>query len=263
MTVSGDLLLNLPGQSLDEMLTDITSSDQIGLDQICLYHLVLFRGLATPWSRNPELIASLPDNSEAASNWETMRAMAIETGYHQKTLTNFERKSFQGDNRSYIYELRSFETDRYNMIGFGPSGISFSSNATQGLGLKTMNPESSSEYLQAVAKQEPFWNRYFTFDAESQRLLYITRQCSKMSVDRSRYRAVFGTDIISDYLNEMNALVKSHLVEVDENSIRLSVRGMFFSDTIASVLAHGRESRKLGRETADRMSSKGNEGGFM
>lgn len=263
MTVSGDLLFNLPGQPLDEMLTDITSSDQIGLDQICLYHLVMFRGLATPWSRNPELIASLPDNEKAASHWESLRAMAIETGYHQTTLTNFERKFFQGDLRSYIYEMRSFETNRYSMIGFGPSGISYSSTGPRGFGLKTMNPESSIEYLQAAAKKEPFWNRYFKFDAESQRLLYITRQLSKMSVDRSRYRDLFGTDIISDYPNEMTALAQSHLVEVDESSIRLSVRGMFFSDTIASVLAYGRDSRKLGRESAEQMSSKGNEGGFM
>lgn len=263
MTASGDLLYNLPGQSLDEMLADISCGDQIGLDQICLYHLVMFRGLATPWSRDPELIASLPDNAKAASNWEAIRALAIETGYHQTTLTNFEKKSFQGDSRSYIYELRSFETDRYNMIGFGPSGISYSSTGPRNFGLKTMNPESSIEYLQAVAKQGPVWNRYFKFDAESQRLLYITRQLSKMSVDRTRYREVFGTDIVADYRVEMKALVESHLVEVDEKSIRLTVRGMFFSDTVASVLAHGRDGRKLGREAADRMSSKGNEGGFM
>ncbi len=189
--------------------------------------------------------------------------MAIETGYHQTTLTNFERKFFQGDLRSYIYEMRSFETNRHNMIGFGPSGIFYSSTGPRGFGLKTMNPESSIEYLQAAAKKEPFWNRYFKFDTESQRLLYITRQLSKMSVDRSRYRDLFGTDIISDYPNEMTALAQSHLVEVDESSIRLSVRGMFFSDTIASVLAYGRDSRKLGRESAEQVSSKGNEGGFM
>lgn len=263
MTVSGDLLFNLPGQSLSEMLSDISSGYKIGLDQICLYHLVMFRGLATAWSRDPELIAALPGNEMAAANWEAIRTTAIETGYHQTTLTNFERSSFQGDLRSYIYELRSFETDRYNMIGFGPSGISYSSSDPSCSGLKTMNPESSLEYLQSVGKQSPIWNRYFTFDAESLRLLYVTRQLAKLSVDRSHYREVFGTDVMSDYRNELDVLAQMQLVEISETSIRLTVRGMFFADTIASVLAHGRHVRKLGRESAERLSMKGNESGHM
>ncbi len=263
MTVSGDLLFNLPGQSLSEMLSDISSGDKIGLDQICLYHLVMFRGLATAWSRDPELIAALPGNEMAAANWEAVRTTAIETGYHQTTLTNFERSSFRGDSRSYIYELRSFEADRYNMIGFGPSGISYSSSDPSCSGLKTMNPESSLEYLQSVGKQFPVWNRYFTFDAESLRLLYVTRQFAKLSVDRSHYREVFGTDVRSDYRNELDVLAEMRLVEIGPTAIRLTVRGMFFSDSIASVLAYGRHVRKLGRESAERMSMKGNESGHM
>lgn len=263
MTVSGDLLFNLPGQSLAEMLADISGGDRIGLDQICLYHLVMFRGLGTAWSRDRELIAALPDNERAASNWEAMRATAIEAGFQQTTLTNFERSILQGDSRSYIYELRSFETDRYNMLGLGPSGISYSSTNPGASGLKTMNPESSLEYLQAVGRQGPIWNRYFTFDSESLRLLYITRQFSRLSIDRRQYRQVFGTDVMTDYSNELEVLEQMQLIEIDETSIRLRVRGMFFSDTIASILAHGRHKRKFGRESAERMSAKGNEGGHM
>ena len=146
MTVSGDLLFNLPGQSLSEMLSDISNADQIGLDQICLYHLVMFRGLATAWSRDPELIAALPGNEMAAANWEAIRTTAIETG---------------------------------------------------------------------------------------------------------------------DYRNELDVLAEMQLVEIGQTAIRLTVRGMFFADTIASVLAHSRHVRKLGPESAERMSTKGNESGHM
>ena len=263
MTVSADLLFNLPGQSLPEMLSDIQCGDDIGLDQACLYHLVMFRGLATAWARDPELIAALPSNEMAAANWEAIRTTAIETGYDQTTLTNFERSSFQGDERGYIYELRSFDAARFNMIGFGPSGISYSSSDPSRTGLKTMNPESSLEYLQSVGKQTPTWNRYFDFDAESVRLLYVTRQFAKLSVDRSRYREVFGTDLMSDFRSELDVLAEMELVEISPTTIRLTVRGMFFSDTVASVLAHGRHVRKLGRESAERMSKNGNESGNM
>ena len=126
-----------------------------------------------------------------------------------------------------------------------------------------MNPESSLEYLQSVGKQSPIWNRYFTFDAESLRLLYVTRQFAKLSVDRSHYREVFGTDVMSDYRNELEVLAEMQLIAFGPTTIRLTVRGMFFADTIASVLAHGRHVRKLGRESAERMSMRGNESGHM
>jgi oxygen-independent coproporphyrinogen-3 oxidase len=263
MTVSGDLLFNLPGQSLSEMLSDIQSGVNIGLDQVCLYHLVMFRGLATAWARDPELIAALPGNERAAANWEAIRTTAVDSGYHQTTLTNFEKSSFQGDDRGYIYEVRSFDADRYNMIGFGPSGISYSSSDPSRTGLKTMNPESSLEYLQSVGKQSTVWNRYFTFDAESQRLLYVTRQFAKLSMDRNRYQEVFGTDVMSDFGSELEILAEMELIEIASTTIRLTVRGMFFSDTVASLLAHRRHVRRLGRESAERLSKKGNESGHM
>ncbi len=263
MTVSGDLLFNLPGQSLTEMLSDIQCGNNIGLDQVCLYHLVMFRGLATEWARDPELIAALPSNEKAAANWEAIRTTAIEMGYHQTTLTNFEKSYFQGDSRGYIYEMRSFDADRYNMIGFGPSGISYSSSDPSRTGLKTMNPESSLEYIQSVRKQSPIWNRYYKFDAESQRLLNITRQLAKLSIDRKRYQEVFGSDVESDYRSQLELLAEMELIEIAPTSIRLTVRGMFYSDTIASVLAHGRHVRTLGRESAERISSRGNSSGNM
>ena len=56
----------------------------------------------------------------------------------------------QNDPRRYQYELMSFQPDRFDVVGFGPSGISCSEQPPGESALKTMNPESASEYLQAV-----------------------------------------------------------------------------------------------------------------
>ena len=63
-TVSGDMLFNLPAQSLEAMKDDVRRAVEIGLDHLGLYHLVMFAGLGTPWSRDPALVASLPTNAE-------------------------------------------------------------------------------------------------------------------------------------------------------------------------------------------------------
>jgi len=91
LTVSGDLLFNLPGQTIQEMRADVKRAIDIGLDQICLYHLVMFRGLGTPWSRDEHLLATLPEKEEASANWLGLREYLIDHGFRQTTLTNFER----------------------------------------------------------------------------------------------------------------------------------------------------------------------------
>ncbi len=125
-TVSADLLINLPHQTLAEMLRDVDRADALGLDHLGLYHLVLFRGLGTAWSRESDMLAGLPDNEAAAANWLALRQHLLDNGFIQTTLTNFERSAFQNHPRRFIYEEYGFRPDRHDLLGFGP-GVSPSS----------------------------------------------------------------------------------------------------------------------------------------
>ncbi len=243
MTVSADLLFNLPGQSLTEMKDDVSSAADLGLDQICLYHLVMFRGMATAWAQDDQLLASLPDNETAARNWESLRDYLIDRGYCQTTLTNFERRDLLQDSRRYQYELMSFQPDRYDMLGFGPSGISCSELDPQMRALKTMNPESSTEYLQAVHQGGTLWNRYYEFTDGGLKLLHATRQLASLKIHRQRYLETIGSDVCDDFAEEVEVLADEGLLEISRDAVAPTPRGMFYSDSIAAVLAH----RQLGR----------------
>ena len=238
MTVSADLLFNLPGQSLTEMKEDVSQAVDLGLDQICLYHLVLFRGLATPWARDPQLLASLPDNETAARNWEALREQLLARGFRQTTLTNFERSDLEHDARRYQYELMSFQPDRFDVLGFGPSAISYIEYTPRSYALKTMNPESSDEYLQAVQRGGSAWNRYFAFGPDALKLLYVTRCLAALRIDCRRYQQVFASDICGDYAQEIETLADAQLLELSGDAISLTARGMFYADSVAAVFAH-------------------------
>ena len=49
----------------------------------------------------------------------------LDRRFTQTSLTNFERDSFAGQENRYQYEELSFLSDHCEMLGFGPSGISF------------------------------------------------------------------------------------------------------------------------------------------
>lgn len=78
ITASADLLFNLPGQTLPQMLEDVRRAVDCGLDQLCLYHLVLHPDLGTPWSRDPTLLAALPGQEEAFAALEAARLLTLD-----------------------------------------------------------------------------------------------------------------------------------------------------------------------------------------
>jgi hypothetical protein len=56
LTVSADLLFNLPGASLEHALGDVRMAIEGGFDQICVYNLVLASELDTPWAQDQSLV---------------------------------------------------------------------------------------------------------------------------------------------------------------------------------------------------------------
>ncbi len=263
MTASADLLFNLPGQSLSEMKEDVSQALNLGLDQICLYHLVLFRGMAAPWARDARLLASLPQNETASRNWEALREHVMAHGYRQTTLTNFERSDLQNDSRRYSYELMSFQPDRFDMLGFGPSGISCTEHTSRTSALKTMNPESAVEYLQAVQQGGTVWNRYYAFASGDLRLLHATRQLSALRIDRRRYQEALGSDVCNDYVQEVETLGRAGLLDVTSAAVSLTTRGMFYADSVAAVLAHRQLGRGRHTYSSQRVHANDNSGGHM
>jgi oxygen-independent coproporphyrinogen-3 oxidase len=237
MTVSGDLLFNLPWQSRQEMQEDLKAATEIGLDHLGLYHLVLFRGLGTEWSRDKGLLAGLPSNGDAAENWLALRDLLLQNDYSQTTLTNFEREELAGGPRRFIYEEYSFQAEQFDMLGFGPSAISFSAADDFHSAWKTLNPESASDYAASVGRSGYAFDRYFHYEQEDLRIFYLTRRLAALRIDRNGYRGVFGSDPANDFEREFAALESERLVTVDRFGIEPTPRGMFFADSIAALLA--------------------------
>jgi oxygen-independent coproporphyrinogen-3 oxidase len=248
-TLSGDVLFNLPGQSLSAMRDDVGRAVEIGLDHVGLYHLVMFPGLGTEWSRDPALVASLPTNEVAARNWLDLRSFLLEQGFYQATLTNFERAEFRGGERRFVYEELGFQPDRFDMLGLGPSGISYAMSGRTAL--KVLNPDGASAYLAAVEHWGPTWDRAFHYSPTDLRIFYLTRRLAALRIDRHGYRAFLETDPIDDFPREFEALARERLVRVTGEVIEPTEFGMFYADSIAGLLAQRRFQDARNRRSPD------------
>jgi oxygen-independent coproporphyrinogen-3 oxidase len=247
MTASGDFLINLPAQNRTRMIEDVRRAADLGLDQICVYHLVLTAESGVPWSEDAELLASLPSVREACHNWLAVREALLGMGYVQATLTNFERADVHATDRRFVYEEQSFTPDRCDAIGFGPLAISTFVDLPRRRAIKHLHGKS-------VGLGKPT-NLYFPYDEEDLRLLYLTRTLPRLRVDLAAYRAMLGDDLGHHFGAELDAVVDAELAELDDGELRLTPRGMFYADSIAGLFASSRVARLrgegAGRHTRD------------
>lgn len=252
-TASADLLFNLPGQTLDQLRDDVRKAIDLGVDHLGLYHLVLFEELGTEWANDPALLAAVPANEQACANWLALRELLLAAGFYQATLTNFERVAHRDTPRRFLYEESAFTPERFDVLGFGPSGFSFVADAKFGEAVKTLNTETSSAYLAAVQAGEQPVERRFDFSRLDLRILYLTRKIARLSIPRAGYRALFQSDPLADFPLEFEELMAAGLLQADADTLHLTPTGMFYADTVAGLLAWRRvQGIKLGRIATER-----------
>ena len=230
---SGDFLFNLPGQTAAQMDRDLDTAVATGLDQICLYNLVLYEGLGTPWSEEPELVAQMRHNDDACAQWLRLRDRLIAAGYVQTTLTNFEREDVHRGPHRFRYEEASFSAERTDGVGFGPMSLTTFVNPRQRRGLKLMRRKDLGGTQ---------WSRgdlMFRYDADSLKLLQVTRGLAKTRLDGGAYVAMHGSRVVDDLAAPLSACVGAGLIVINGDDVALTPVGMFYADAVVSTLAVG------------------------
>ncbi len=228
MTISGDFLINLPGQSRRAMLDDARLAVDSGLDQICVYHLVLTPSGGSEWAKDPALMGALPDGEEAKANWLAVREYLLEHGFVQTTLTNFERASVHETSRRFVYEDSSFRPESYDALGFGPTSISTFIDWAARRAVKHVR---GKRFL-----LEPD-DLYFAYEEQDVRLLHLTRTLARTVVHRGAYERLLGADLTAHFGEAIEAVVDAKLATLDDAALRLTAEGMFFADSVAGLLA--------------------------
>lgn len=249
MALSCDLLCNLPGQDFESMEADVQAAIDMGFDQICLYHLVLFAGLDVPWAKDPEMLGALPDNPTAFENWRRLRARLLEADYVQTSLTNFERRDVHESERAFRYETASYTPSKVDILGFGPGAITCLS---EGFGfvdseksfLKVMNAKDPATYCAHVERYGVAHDRRFHGFGADPRLLILTRSLAQMTMPLSHY--TYFSQPEWDFPEAFEVLESAGLIEWTESALSLTEKGIFYADSVVGLLAWPRTQRLRG-----------------
>ncbi len=216
--ISFDLIAGLPGQSLENWESNLGEALAMQPEHLSLYLLEIHE--ATPLAeqiragRRP-----IPDEELAAEMYELMLDKVTTAGYEQYEISNFAKPGFESRHNSKYWRLEP-------VYGFGVSAHSFDGSE------RYANVRDTADYVDRIESSG---------DAEASRELVDTASefvflglRLNNGIKLSEYHQRFGTDLTQKYERELSELIGKELVELDDVHLRLTRKGMLFSNDVFS-----------------------------
>lgn len=214
--VSFDLIAGLPGQTIDDWKQNLDEAVAMQPEHLSLYLLEIHE--STPLAeqlrsgRRP-----MPDEAVAADMFESMIETLEAVGYDQYEISNFTKPGFQSRHNTKYWRLDP-------VFGFGVSAHSFDGRE------RYANERDTAGYVRLVESGGSAEVSRESVDAASEFVFLGLRLME--GIDLAEYKTRFGSDLVERYRNEIDDLLRKELIEISDPRMRLTRRGMLFSNEV-------------------------------
>jgi oxygen-independent coproporphyrinogen III oxidase len=216
--ISFDLIAGLPGQTVEDWERNLDEALAMGPEHLSLYLLEIHQG--TPLAeqlrsgRRP-----LPDEDDAAEMYELLLDRTAAAGYSQYEISNFARPGFESRHNTKYWRLDP-------VYGFGVSAHSF--DGVQ----RYSNERNTAAYLRRIEDEGTAEAGRETVEAASEFIFLGLRLNEGVNLEDFRRR--FGFDIHEKYPAALDRLTDVDLLESSAERIKLTRKGMLFSNEVFS-----------------------------
>ena len=220
--ISIDLMYGLPGETLDTWKEDLQQAIALHPEHISAYHLIYEEGTAL-WKLRDEHQVEEADEDLSVTLFKTLIDELKQAGYQHYEISNFCLPGLHSRHNSSYWTGKKY-------LGCGPSAHSFNGSSRQ------WNIASLDNYLKGIASGKPnyeieeldLYTRYNDF------VITSIRTCWGMSL--SRLRSEYGEELYRYCLRMAKSHLEQGVLEIEEDTLRLTQEGIFISDGIMSDL---------------------------
>ena len=217
--VSFDLIAGLPRQTLADWRRNLDEALKLKPEHLSLYLLEVHE--ATPLA---EQIRSnrqpLPDEDLAGEMYELMIDKTTANGYEQYEISNFSLPGFESKHNSKYWRCEP-------VFAFGVSAHSFDGETRQA------NERDTNAYVSLVENGESPVVLREEIDLSSE-VVFLGLRLSK-GIDLTEYKKRFGVDLREKHAADLRRLEEFELIEFAGNRLRLTPKGMVYSNEVFSV----------------------------
>ena len=217
--VSLDLIFGSPNETLQQWQRDLEQAIQLCPTHISTYGLTYEPGTQFHVRREKQELRQLPEDLE-----REMYELAIDRltagGYEHYEVSNFALPGSRCRHNENYWLCGPF-------YGVGPGASSFVH------GVRRSNHRSTTTYLKRVLANEPpveESEQLTEEDLAHERLVFGMRRLD--GIDREKFRVATGLDVTEVAGENLNWLVEEGLLELTEQNVRLTRKGLLVSDSI-------------------------------
>ena len=220
--ISIDLMYGLPGETLDTWEQDLQQALALHPEHISAYHLIYEEGTAL-WNLREQNKVEEAEEELSLILFKTLIEKLTKAGYQHYEISNFCLPSLHSRHNSSYWTGKKY-------LGCGPSAHSFDGTSRQ------WNVSSLDKYLEGIRTDQldfeieklDLYTRYNDF------VITSIRTCWGMPL--SQLRTTYGETLYNYCLRMAKPHIQQGVLEIKEDTLKLTSEGIFISDGIMSDL---------------------------
>jgi len=217
--VSIDLIYGIPGQSLKDWSNDLEKGIELAPEHISGYNLIIEPNTLFGKMYDNGEIKPPPDNVQEKM-YQLLNNKLTDAGLHRYEISNFAKDGYES-----VHNLKYWRSDPY--LGLGPSAVSADGKR------RTRNVSDLKSHIENMNKES-----YEAFETEridhnkaiTEKIMMGLRLTEGVSITELKDK--FGYDISAEKENELTDLVKTKFVNIENDRIAITEKGLYISDSI-------------------------------
>ena len=220
--ISIDLMYGLPGETLETWKEDLQQAIALHPEHISAYHLIYEEGTAL-WKLREQKQVEEADEDLSVTLFKTLIEELTHAGYEHYEISNFCLPGLHSRHNSSYWTGKKY-------LGCGPSAHSFNGTSRQ------WNVASLNKYIQSIQQGKldheieelDIYTRYNDF--------VITTIRTHWGMSLSHLRSTYGENLYQYCLRMAKPHLEQGVLEIKEDTLKLTKEGIFISDGIMSDL---------------------------
>lgn len=214
--INVDLMIGLPIQTLQDIEEDLNRVTKLDANHISVYSLILEEGtVLNEKVKNKEVY--LPSEELERKMYWKVKNMLEEKGYKHYEISNFAKEGFESK-----HNLACWNQEEY--IGFGLAAHSYINCK------RYSNTENFEEYIEKQGNSKTTHEKQNNEEKMKEYMLLGLRKIDGVKI--SEFKNRFVENPIYIYREELNKLVNEELIEIEQDNIRLTNKGIDLANLV-------------------------------
>ncbi len=214
--INVDLMIGLPVQRLSDVEKDLERVMELKPEHISVYSLIVEEGTKIEEKlKNDELY--LPSEEEERKMYWTVKKELENNGYIHYEISNFAKPGYESK-----HNVACWNQEEY--IGFGLGAHSYFKNK------RYSNTIRFDEYFDWPENSKILHEKQEKEDTMNEYMLLGLRKIEGVKI--SEFKNKFACNPIYLYREALNKLVKNDLIEIDEDNIKLTNKGVNLANLV-------------------------------